>query len=445
MPPMKTTPPAKALKTERTHEENQERAYIAASRRSDRSLEARIESARRASEIHKRRTGRSLRVTEQDVVNEEMYEEEEDDLPLQYRRLTEHLQTGSADFNRRLAAYLTNQVAMRTAMEQMVQSPYSLLPGRAYQGGSGMFPSPMLPQQHGMVQSPSTYQRPAPYPSPHHPSFRQVHGRASSMQAIPTAQGLTSPPMSVQHVSIDNRRMSTPTLANPDLSTGQQIRTHGLEADSEYQRQTQSATLPQGATGSTAFLPLWRDMGPFTTSLPPESQQMLAQAPGFDSRDPSYAMLMHGSDQFINDPYYPWQSMDGGMKSMLAHPSVYQVPSPTLAPAVLEKNADHTAERSCTSASMSASAPSYSSITGDMAPDSGQTTPPGEGFWDHFVMESSWEDGTKGIDRPGVDSTPGDDNIPGGDSKPVVERLPGKNPRSVEIVSGGEVDKKYGA
>src|ERR1019366_8143854 len=85
--------------TERTHEENQERAYIAASRRSDRSLEARVESARRASEIHKRRTGRSLRVTEEDVRNEEMYEEEDDDLPLQYRHLTAHLRTGNPDFN----------------------------------------------------------------------------------------------------------------------------------------------------------------------------------------------------------------------------------------------------------------------------------------------------------------------------------------------------------
>src|SRR3954452_1458488 len=95
-------------------------AYIAASRRSDRSLEARIESARRASEIHKRRTGRSLRVTEQDVINEEMYEEEDDDLPMQYRRLTAHLQTTNVDFDRRLAAYLTNHVAMRTALGNVV-------------------------------------------------------------------------------------------------------------------------------------------------------------------------------------------------------------------------------------------------------------------------------------------------------------------------------------
>ncbi|RUO95440.1 hypothetical protein BC936DRAFT_144017 [Jimgerdemannia flammicorona] len=43
--------------------ENQERAYIAASHRTDRNIEARMESARKASEIHKRRTGKALLVT----------------------------------------------------------------------------------------------------------------------------------------------------------------------------------------------------------------------------------------------------------------------------------------------------------------------------------------------------------------------------------------------
>lgn len=108
-------------RTERTHEENQERAYIAASRRSDRSLEARFESARRASEIHKKRTGKGFRITELDVQNEEMYEEEEDDLPMQYRNINMHLQTGSHDFDARLQAYLANAVAFRKALAGAVQ------------------------------------------------------------------------------------------------------------------------------------------------------------------------------------------------------------------------------------------------------------------------------------------------------------------------------------
>jgi hypothetical protein len=93
------------------------RAYIAASRRSDRALRPRVESARRASEIHKRRTGRSLRITEADVLNEEMHEEE-DDLHMHYDRLMAHLQTQNANFDHGRAAYLTSHVAMRAALDR---------------------------------------------------------------------------------------------------------------------------------------------------------------------------------------------------------------------------------------------------------------------------------------------------------------------------------------
>ncbi|ETS75458.1 hypothetical protein PFICI_12402 [Pestalotiopsis fici W106-1] len=65
-----------------------------------------------ASEIHRRRTGRGLKVTEEIVIKEEMYEEEEDDLPRQFRHLTRHLQTNSPTMNHRVSAYITTQAAM---------------------------------------------------------------------------------------------------------------------------------------------------------------------------------------------------------------------------------------------------------------------------------------------------------------------------------------------
>ncbi|KAL2430423.1 hypothetical protein ABEF95_007087 [Exophiala dermatitidis] len=511
MPPMRTTPPAKAIKTERTHEENQERAYIAASRRSDRSLEARVESARRASEIHKRRTGRSLRVTEQDVINEEMYEEEDDDLPLQYRRLTAHLQTGSADFNRRLAAYLTNQVAMRSAMEQMMANGYAHYPSPSTASGfaataasssrPNMFPSPMLshPNMSSMVPpsgAGGSY-RTAPYPSPHQPNFRSGHGRAFSMASIPTHnlnnQGRQSPPSAKSSSSADqqqapsldhHRRMSTPasiprTGESQQQQQQQQINTtdsgSGIKPEPEYLRQAQLSPPLSHAGGGGAgggglvFSSPWQDqLGAFTTtSLPPESQQMLAHAPGLDPSDPSYAMLMHGSDQYIsNNPYYPWHGNghdDSGnpLKGMPIHhhPSAYQSTefgmSATLAPSVLEqqdpngssttRNDSHSSTSSgaestpttttnfthgkssisaasdatTTTTSLSLSLPlptagldfnfsqetmalskglefgagSGAGIGGMSAVTSGQITPAAEGFWDHFVMDGSWDDG----------------------------------------------------
>ncbi|KAK4953460.1 hypothetical protein LTR66_013659, partial [Elasticomyces elasticus] len=293
MPPTRTLPPralppAKVVKTERTHEENQERAYIAASRRSDRSLEARVESARRASEIHKRRTGRALRVTEQDVINEEMYEEEDDDLPAQYRRLTAHLQTGSGDFNRRLQAYLNTQVAMRNAVDQMVYNQqYNTNNNMQYsqQSRPNMFQSPAVmttnqqtphqPQRTQTVpiaQSPGTMApyRQAPYPSPHHPGFRQAHGRSYSTAIVPPMKIKTPPtPMST---TIDHRRMSVSAAIPPQTDTT------NIKPDPDYLRQTQSAQTPQNQ-----FNPYWHDMNPFTSTLPPESQQMLAGNTGFDN------------------------------------------------------------------------------------------------------------------------------------------------------------------
>ncbi|KAL1968918.1 hypothetical protein VTN77DRAFT_1279 [Rasamsonia byssochlamydoides] len=59
----------------RTREENQERAFVAASRRKDRSLDARLESANRASALHKKRTGKALNITKEIVEKEAMYEE----------------------------------------------------------------------------------------------------------------------------------------------------------------------------------------------------------------------------------------------------------------------------------------------------------------------------------------------------------------------------------
>lgn len=64
----------------RTSDENQDRAHITASRRPDRSIEARMEPALKASAIHKKRTGRGLQNSMQDVINEGMYIDGEGDM-----------------------------------------------------------------------------------------------------------------------------------------------------------------------------------------------------------------------------------------------------------------------------------------------------------------------------------------------------------------------------
>lgn len=51
-----------------------------------------------------------------------MYEEEEDELPSQYKNLNAHLQTGSTDFDARLQAYLANAVAFRKALSGVTKN-----------------------------------------------------------------------------------------------------------------------------------------------------------------------------------------------------------------------------------------------------------------------------------------------------------------------------------
>ncbi|TGZ80237.1 hypothetical protein EX30DRAFT_349676 [Ascodesmis nigricans] len=149
--PLQRPQPVKPVKSERTHEENQERAYIAASRRSDRSLEARVESARRASEIHKRRTGRALRVTEADVLNEEMYEEEEDDHYMRHFGIYDPRFRRSDDPNithAKIMAYYQHQEKMRAMLTQNLQAQGQQ---RGLYQVPMMFPS-MAPGYHPVQQ-----------------------------------------------------------------------------------------------------------------------------------------------------------------------------------------------------------------------------------------------------------------------------------------------------
>ncbi|KAK1034090.1 hypothetical protein LTR33_016640, partial [Friedmanniomyces endolithicus] len=314
MPPVRTSMASiKPMKTERTHEENQERAYIAASRRSDRSLEARVESARRASEIHKRRTGRSLRVTEQDVINEEMYEEEDDDLPMQYRRLTAHLQTQNADFSRRLQSYVINQMAMRQAVgnaavdgmqmnngqfqpgQFMNMNPGYMTQAQQQQQQSGFQQGSMMPPQM-YNRTPSNY-RQQPYPMPQHamqPSYHS-HGRPLSVATQQNApqfkqqhsQSVQTSPVETKS-AVDDRRTSLPVYpATPVSQQGQATSpTHGSPEGSRTSSSghtatpgaylKQSSTSPQQAPSAPETKSQQQSQQQPHTYLPQQQQDMLS-------------------------------------------------------------------------------------------------------------------------------------------------------------------------
>ncbi|KAL8841342.1 MAG: hypothetical protein Q9170_000973 [Blastenia crenularia] len=432
MPPQRTIPPLKAIKTERTHEENQERlvfsasslarlllifrrAYIAASRRSDRSLEARVESARRASEIHKRRTGRSLRVTEQDVVNEEMYEEEDDDLPVQYRRLTAHLQTGSADFNRRLSAYLTNHVAMRSALDQAITNSYAQQYPNAPQfahNQPGMYPSPLMPQNMTPAQSPQSYMQ---------PTFSSANFRPSSVRP-PQSAGRHSPTSYVQSPSSsspvdasDHRRASTHSKSSSPVAVRTPQSLHSRPSLSQssvpYQAKQEPAPVQVPASSQPQQVPPTptsmyspQDLGPLSTTLPPESQMLLGSA--LDPKDPMTSMLMGSNDNFMQSYWGTAPTL--GTKNRNFHPS-YDGMSATLAPSALDMSPHHFSyNQNQPTSTLPLANPSYLSFDNNMldlskgflqgsnsSHGSGTATPGvNDGGWDAFINDSPWAENT---------------------------------------------------
>ena len=277
-------------------------------------------------------------------------------------------------------------------MEQMVNNSYS----SQFQGQfqQNMFQSPMLPQHHS-PRSPMSSYRQAPYPSPHNPNFRPMHGRAYSTAESPSQDGEST---SAAGQSLDHRRLSTPAAIQPSSTS---INTDGAMSDQKYMRQAQSATLLNGN-----FPPLWQDMGPFTTALPPETQQMLG--PALDNNDPFHAMLMNGSDAYTNNPYYPWNDMSQGIKGMPVHPSAYHGMSATLAPAAMALKSEATTPGTSAGTTSDTTAPSsgldfnfsqeskglhlHSLPTMDQNNSglgSGQVTP-GDAFWDNFVQDDHW-------------------------------------------------------
>lgn len=290
MPPVRTVA-TKPVKTERSHEENQERAYIAASRRSDRSLEARIESARRASEIHKKRTGRALRVTEQDVINEEMYEEEDDDLPAQYRRFAAHLQNQSLWMGPKYESYMIANTAMRHAMLQQAmgglqQQQFTTTPFFAYNHAQASSSTSAPYQSTQVPQSPNSFRQP-PYPTP---NSQFQHQRSASIATpqpslFPGNANSTTP--LADSSSDEHRRMSLPTQTfqptaqmSPTAESPQQM----FNAPFNYDFQ------------QSLFDPMNQIMnfGPLSPSLPLEQQQIVGTT--LNPMHPSTQYLMGRSE-----------------------------------------------------------------------------------------------------------------------------------------------------
>ncbi len=144
-----------------------------------------------ASDIHKKRTGRSFRITEAIVMNEEMYEEEEETLPRSFRLLAPHLMTESPDVNNRLQAFMDNKYQMSNLLaktnddwrreneiNRMFAAAYPHATLQANQLSNSMRRSMLQGQSMPQGQTPQTSQ--APYAASPSETLQAPHGAAPS-------------------------------------------------------------------------------------------------------------------------------------------------------------------------------------------------------------------------------------------------------------------------
>ena len=373
------------------------------------------------------------------MINEEMYEEEDDELPIQYRRLTAHLQTGSADFNRRLSAYLTNHVAMRSALDQAITSSYAQQYPNAPQfahNHQSMYPSPFMTHDMPQQQSPQQYVQ-SPYNmATGTPSYRSVqHFRSASIPGPHDTPAYTQPaatPSPVQApIQVEQRRMSMPAksssppgaaqtpqiqqsrpkvqqpspsytgqnpvsptyAANPDAKSPGQ-----MQAPPQPPSQPQAQVQPQPQQRPWANLPGY-DLGPLTTSLPTETQFMLGGLWG--SPDPLTTMFMAGSESFMQ-PYY--NSTPASVSKQQNFHSSYDGMSATLAPSALDISPQNVTSSPPSTSAAFASPPFQLGFDGGL-PDytkgqmftrsnsshgSGTGTPVIDGSWETFINDTQW-------------------------------------------------------
>ena len=348
---------------------------------------------------------------------------------MQYRRLTAHLQTGSADFNRRLSAYLTNHVAMRSALDQAITNSYAQQYPNAPQfaHNQNIYPSPFMGHNIPQQQSPSTFGQ--PYPTPGTPGYRPSHQArsASGSHDTPIYSPSMPAPSPVQTIpEMDRRRTSASSKSSSHSPTGgpatpQSVHTRPLppqtsstfnnmnvkqEGQTSQQMRAPPQQSPMQQQHQYGGMNGLSNMSPFTTSLPTEAQMLLG--PALDPNDPFTSMLMAGSEN-LPQPYN-YNTTPSTLQKPRSFNQSYDGMSATLAPSALDMSPRHqiyaqpSTTVSASPISLSAFHPYDGSLHdfskgqmyagGNSATGSGTATPVGiDGGWDAFI-DTSWTENT---------------------------------------------------
>lgn len=271
-----------------------------------------MESARRASEIHKKRTGKGFRITEQDVMNEEMYEEEDDDLSARALARGYLRMYGSQDS--RLTDYLNHALYMGNLVQRSVDEQYS----RAFPH------APQFPTNYGGLQNIATKVTSPTVSSPYSPVQTMYNplqaAQIATLQQQNQAQQHTLPQQFVRAGVNFHQVQQGPTQTHHQTSRFQtphimpQLQTQGYnQAQAMLQltpglmhhglqqhipanfRSPFLGNTPNGISiknspitssqltpqPSPVALPHQINLGPLSATIPPEAQQFIAPTYSF--------------------------------------------------------------------------------------------------------------------------------------------------------------------
>ena len=275
-----------------------------------------------ASEIHKKRTGKGFKISEEIVMKEEMYEEEDDDLPRHYRALAAHLQTSSPDMNSRLSAYLTGQVAMASmARQKEVDKLFAeSFPNAARMGQQMQQSAYFQGIQTSSAQQSSGFHAPAQSPAAstfsdrshavHRPSpLSATHSHSSSASYVHS-------PRCQKRPSIDSPPLLSPESGHTDTSSSSSSTPHFTPAGPVHHFHTHVAPHSLSGGGMDQQPPF---QSSFTSELPNDAK-LLAN---IDINDPLagafYGMPdISGSDNFEYAQFNPMMPDDSSISKQLS-------------------------------------------------------------------------------------------------------------------------------
>lgn len=255
-------------------------------------------------------------------MNEEMYEEEDDDIPWRYRNVTSHLPLEDGLLSRRLQSMLAVQLEHQRLLGQAVNSTLQHNPQlREQDFRNQQFVSPnmmQMPQasQNSMMppqqlnRSPTSY-RHSPYPMQQaKPQYHQRSASVATPQEWASNGQHQQPALAPATTATDERRMSLP-------QNGMQP----VQRTSSYQSNLGSIPTSPVSTYQTDQQynqSINNALGPFTTNLSMDTQQLLAGSETFPAFPPTFDLFGDSVDypQKSQQPFYSYKpnASSGGLK-----------------------------------------------------------------------------------------------------------------------------------